>query len=152
MASRSGRSGDYLLNDHHERRGSSCPQTWKFAVAVLLVCALFLIGVVIGYCISQSALGRRLDGSCDAVQQQARQTDTSDDSLESFSDPRQIKQRHWNLTSHLHTADYSLPADLMYATSLFYILLVININLANAVHTIIMIRKCLYTGLALCQG
>jgi len=109
----SGRGGvDYLLNDRQRVR-SSCPQTWKFAVAVLLVCALFLIGVVIGYCISQAALGRRLDGSCRASQQSGRRQDASDDSEELFTDPRQIKLRHWDLVSHLQTADYSLPADLM---------------------------------------
>jgi len=109
-----GRSGDYLLNDRQGTR-SSCPATWKFAVAILLVCALFLIGVVIGYCISQAALGRRLDGSCQPVQQNARQKDTSVDDLEVLSDPRQMKMRHWNLVQHLQAADYSLPSDLVYA-------------------------------------
>ena len=107
-----GRGGDYLLNDRQETR-SSCPQTWKFAVVILLVCALFLVGVVIGYCISQSSLGRRLDGGCQKTPQPDRQKDTSDVSLESLSDPRQIKQRHWNLTKHLQAAEYSLPTDLM---------------------------------------
>jgi len=108
--------GDRLLSDRQGAR-SSCPQTWKFAVAILLVCALFLIGVVIGYCISQAALGRRLDGRCRqpsaSRQQSARQKDTSDDSQELFSDPRKIKIRHQDLVRHLQTLDYSLPAELM---------------------------------------
>jgi len=105
-----------LLNERHAAR-SGCPQTWKFAVAILLVCALFLIGVVIGYCISQAALGRRLDGRCHqpsgSQQQAARQQDTSRDSQELFTDPRQIKMRHRDLVRHLQTFDYSLPAELV---------------------------------------
>ena len=111
-----GRNSEYLLSDRHAER-SSCPQTWKFSVAILLVCALFLIGVVIGYCISQAALGRRLDGSCEPVQQRTRHRDPSADSLDLFTDPRQVKMRHWNLAKQLLTADYSLPSDFMYATS-----------------------------------
>jgi len=114
MADRShvggGRSGDYLLND--SRRSSSCPQTWKFAVAILLVCALFLIGVVIGYCISQSSLGRRLDGSCEPQERQHKSS--ADVGLsQPMTDSRQIKARHLNLTRLLQTAEYSLPSDLM---------------------------------------
>ena len=110
-----GRGGDYLLNDRQQpaRSSSSCPQTWKFAVAILLVCALFLIGVVIGYCISQSSLVRRLDSSCEREQNRPRQ-DTADVGLsELMTDPRQIKARHWNLTRLLQTAEYSLPPDLV---------------------------------------
>jgi len=113
-----GQSGNYLLNDRHGSRssGSSCPRTWKFAVAILLVCALFLTGVVIGYCISQAALGRRLNGRCEPSRQHSTQKDMSDDSLEVLSDPRQMKMRHWNLVRHLQAADYSLPTELMYAS------------------------------------
>jgi len=83
-------------------------------VAILLVCALFLMGVVIGYCISQASLGRRLDGSCQPMPQQDKQRETaSDDDRDLSSDPRHIKGRHWNLVRHLQAADYSLPADLV---------------------------------------
>lgn len=33
---------------------SKCPKTWKVAVVILLVCALFLVGVVVGFYISQA--------------------------------------------------------------------------------------------------
>lgn len=35
-------------------RSSRCPKTWKFAVTVLFVCALFLVGVVVGFYIAQT--------------------------------------------------------------------------------------------------
>jgi len=116
-----GRGDDYLLNDRQGAR-SSCPPTWKFAVVILLVCALFLIGVVIGYCISQAALGRRLDGSCQPVPRRSRDKETSADSLELLIDPREMKMRHWNLVNHLQAADYSLSSELVYASVLFYLL------------------------------
>jgi len=110
--------GDRLLNDRQGAR-SSCPQTWKFAVAILLVCALFLIGVVIGYCISQASMGRRLDGRCRQPSTSQQQPDrhqgdtSSDDTYELFTDPRQIKMRHRDLVKYLQSLDYSLPADLV---------------------------------------
>lgn len=35
-------------------RSSRCPKPWKFAVTVLFVCALFLVGVVVGFYIAQT--------------------------------------------------------------------------------------------------
>ena len=97
-------------------------------MVILLVCALFLIGVVIGYCISQASQSRRLDGSCQQAQQRTSDKDTSSQSLELSNDARQIKQRHWNLVSQLQAADYSLPDDLMYDNhftfSLYAVLLI----------------------------
>jgi len=111
MAGRN-RGSNYLLNDHQSSR-TSCPQTWKFAVAILLVCALFLMGVVIGYMVAQAPLGRRLDGSCAPTPQQSRSKTTSEDSVEMFTDPRLMKIRHWNLVDYLKTTDYSLPSDFL---------------------------------------
>ena len=108
---RAGRPASCPINDRQASR-SSCPQTWKVAVGILLVCALFLIGVVIGYCVSQASMGKRLNRSCPPSQQQnSGQQITSDNNRESFTDARRLRMRHWNLISLLQSADYTLPND-----------------------------------------
>ena len=42
---------EIAVNEHHS---SGCPKTWKVAVVVFLMCALFLAGIVVGYSLAQA--------------------------------------------------------------------------------------------------
>ena len=92
---------------------TNCPQTWKVAVSLLLVCALFLTGVVIGYLISQANGFKELD--CDKQQKTNvnHKTDSSSELTDGILDPRLLKQRHWDLVDYIATDDYVGSPDFM---------------------------------------
>jgi hypothetical protein len=93
----------------------NCPETWKVAVALLLICALFLTGVVIGYLVSRR--GRLIDTDASKCEQEVRGSPAAstlliNDGDISSDDPRLLEQRHWNLLDYLGSVDYQLTPEL----------------------------------------
>jgi len=131
MASRNNRSGrgnhdqidsQPLHEDNNSgSKRSGCPQTWKVAVSLLLVCALFLTGIVIGYLVART--GRHFQPDIHRCDNQGRNNgkahlDSSStvqigDDYGSYDDPRELIQRHWNFVEYLASMDHRLPSELV---------------------------------------
>jgi hypothetical protein len=100
------------------KRRSNCPKTWKVAVALLLVCALFLTGVVIGYLVSRAGtFAQQGPDRCEKqrnvgkAQLESSATLLNGDPVSS-DDPRLLEQAHWNLVEFLGSTDHHLATEL----------------------------------------
>lgn len=82
---------------------SKCPKTWKVAVVILLVCALFLVGVVVGFYISQAYEPYRTSSNSGsgAGKSGGKGTDGKSETRTYGDDPRKLSNLHDSVVDFL---------------------------------------------------